>query len=83
MKAKEELNALKADCQALSAKLNELSEEELCEVTGGSFEEMMKRVAKSAEGLYQNTKRPIPSVLPVIFASLPDERTDTPTNNEK
>ena len=35
MKTKEELNALKADCQALSAKLNELSEAELSIVTGG------------------------------------------------
>ena len=35
MKTKEELNALKKEVEALNAKLAELSEEELKEVTGG------------------------------------------------
>ena len=36
MKTKAELNALKAEAEALSNKLSELSEEELTEVTGGA-----------------------------------------------
>ncbi len=35
MKTKEELNALKAELEKLNARLNELTEEELKEVTGG------------------------------------------------
>lgn len=35
-KTQEELNELKAKCETLSAKLQELSEDELKEVTGGS-----------------------------------------------
>ena len=35
MKTKEELNALKEELEALNKKLDELTEEELAEVTGG------------------------------------------------
>ena len=35
MKTKEELNALREEVKALNAKLKELSEEELAQVTGG------------------------------------------------
>ena len=35
MKTKEELNALKAEVEALNKKLAELSEDELAQVTGG------------------------------------------------
>lgn len=35
MKAKDELNALKSEVEALNAKLAELTEDELKEVTGG------------------------------------------------
>lgn len=35
MKTKEELNQLKAECETLTAKLNELTEDELNMVTGG------------------------------------------------
>ena len=35
MKTKEELNALKKEVEALNAKLAELAEEELAEVSGG------------------------------------------------
>lgn len=34
-KTKEELNEIKKDCESLNTKLNELSEDELKEVTGG------------------------------------------------
>ena len=37
MKTKEELNALKNEVKNLSAKLAELSEDELIEVTGGAW----------------------------------------------
>lgn len=36
MKTKEELNELKKECESLSSKLNELSEDELKMVTAGS-----------------------------------------------
>ena len=36
MKAKEELNALKAEVEALNKKLAELTDEELAQVSGGS-----------------------------------------------
>ena len=35
MKTKEELNALKEEVETLSAKLHELTDEELAQVTGG------------------------------------------------
>ena len=35
MKTKEELNALKEEVETLNEKLNELTEEELAQVTGG------------------------------------------------
>lgn len=38
MKTKEELNALKNEVEVLNAKLAELTEEELAQVTGGSNE---------------------------------------------
>ena len=37
MKTKEELNALKEEVEALSAKLHELTDEELEQVSGGAF----------------------------------------------
>ena len=37
MKTKEELNAIKEEVEALSKKLNELSEEELEQVSGGGI----------------------------------------------
>ena len=37
MKTKEELNALKAEVEAVSKKLSELTEEELAQVTGGGI----------------------------------------------
>ena len=37
MKAKEELNALKEEVEALNKKLAELSEEELAQVAGGAI----------------------------------------------
>ena len=40
MKTKEELNALKSEIEALNAKLAELTEDELRQVTGGYFNEI-------------------------------------------
>lgn len=40
MKNKEELNALKNEVKTLNAKLAELTEDELKEVTGGAFPEI-------------------------------------------
>ena len=37
MKTKEELNAIKEEVEALREKLSELSEEELMQVTGGTY----------------------------------------------
>ena len=37
MKSKEELNALKEEVETVSRKLHELTEEELEQVTGGSY----------------------------------------------
>ena len=37
MKTKEELNTLKEEVEALREKLSELSEEELMQVTGGTY----------------------------------------------
>ena len=37
MKTKEELNALKEEVEEVSKKLNELTDEELAQVTGGVF----------------------------------------------
>ena len=37
MKSQEELNSLKNECEELNKKLSELSEDELKEVTGGTF----------------------------------------------
>ena len=42
MKSKEELNALKEEVETVSKKLHELTEEELKQVVGGSFEDYEK-----------------------------------------
>ena len=44
MKAKEELNALKKEVEALNKKLAELTEEELAQVTGGSLADSLKKL---------------------------------------
>ena len=38
MKSKEELNALKEEVEAVNEKLQELTEEELAQVTGGAYQ---------------------------------------------
>lgn len=44
MKSIEELNALKADCEKLGAKLAELTEEELVQVTGGESDPIIVHI---------------------------------------
>ena len=48
MKTKEELNALKEEVKALNKKLNELTEDELAQVTGG--ESSAKTVGRGKNG---------------------------------
>ena len=44
MKTKEELNKLKEEVEAVNEKLHELTEEELEQVTGGSFADSLKKL---------------------------------------
>ena len=46
MKTKEELNEIKEETEILSKKLNELTDEELAQVTGGNIEQELKNLAK-------------------------------------
>ena len=59
-KTKEELNTLKQECEALNNKLNELTSEELEEVAGGNWADILKKIG---EGLHSTTK-PVVSVPP-------------------
>ena len=43
MKTKEELNALKEEVEILSKKLNELTDEELAQVTGGRLDNILPK----------------------------------------
>ena len=51
MKTKEDLNAIKAEVDALNVKLTELSDEELAQVTGG-FKGKFKYVLNTVDALF-------------------------------
>ena len=59
MKTKEELNALKNEVEALNAKLAELNEDEMKEVTGGDENEWI-------DGYWQNFKDYFQKIKPAI-----------------
>ena len=61
MKTKEELSALRKDFEALSAKLAELTEEELDAVTGGARPFVVKEIAECGAPL---GRKPLTAGLP-------------------
>lgn len=60
MKTKEELNALKAEIEALNEKLSQLSEEELEQVTGGMKIVVIKTQNGSSNTNDKNSFVPLP-----------------------
>ncbi len=71
MKTKEELKALREEVKALSAKLAELTEDELAEVTGG-FDFVVPESDKNYDiHIYKNTDTKTPFPSPVIGQDMP------------
>ena len=56
MKTKEELNALKNEVEALNAKLAELNEDEMKEVTGGDENEWIDGYWQKIKDYFQKRK---------------------------
>lgn len=66
MKTKEELNALKNEIEELNNKLKELTEDELKEINGGSFDEDIRKYIDgliNPEYVYKNAINKQKSIL--------------------
>lgn len=63
MKTKEELQQLQEELQQLNEKLKELSEDELIEIAGGDFWEVIKKIG---DGIHSVAKPIVKNVVPSI-----------------
>lgn len=62
-KTKEEIQALKKECEDLALKLKELSDDELNDVTGGDFFDVLKKIGDGIKSIAKPlVKNPAPSV---------------------
>ena len=73
-KTKEELRQLREECETVAAKLCELSEEELSEVTGGEgFDDFVDRMFDKYKDYFQKTKPAIKPICPTILPGTIDK----------
>lgn len=62
-KTKEELKSIEEEARKLNQKLKELSEEELAEISGGDFLDILKKIGK---GINSVTKPVVKTDIPTI-----------------
>lgn len=80
MRTQEELNELKKECKALDNKLKELTDDELLEVTGGSFSDLWEKMKDIGKKIVNPTGNP--PVPPIFPSSLTQENIDWKSDNE-